>query len=171
MINVRIFQQNGVAENKNKVFETSVFSMLSYVKFLKCYWAEAVVYVIFIQNRIEYASVQDKIFFELWTGLKFDIFYMRVFGLSVYVYVYKDLRKKFELKFIFCIFIGFTEGIKGYKVIDRQLRKVIYFRDVIFVEGVEFYDSVGVYGLDLSAESEDEQEVLFIKSAVSAAVI
>lgn len=49
-------QQNGVSENKNQALETSASSMLQYAKLPKCYWAEAIAYATYIQNRIPHRA-------------------------------------------------------------------------------------------------------------------
>jgi hypothetical protein len=50
------------------------------------------------------------------------------------VHVPKDKRSKLENNAIKCIFIGYKDGMKGYKLRDLVMRKTIYSRDVIFRE-------------------------------------
>lgn len=59
--------------------------MFYYVNLFKVYWAEAVGYAVYIQNRIVYKAVKGKIFYEMWTGRKFNFFYLQVFGSTVYI--------------------------------------------------------------------------------------
>lgn len=76
----------------------------------------------------------DVIFYERWTGKKLSIMYFRVFGCRVYIYIFKEQRKKLDYKFRFMIFVGYIEGIKGYKVYDSGTGSVIYVRIGIFEE-------------------------------------
>ena len=55
-----------------------------------------------------------------------------VFGCDAYVHVPKEKRKKLDRKFEKCIFIGYKDGLKGYKLWNPVTRKVVYNRDVVF---------------------------------------
>jgi hypothetical protein len=50
------------------------------------------------------------------------------------VHVPKEKRSKMENKEIKCVFIGYKEGMKGYKIWDPPLRKIVYIQDVVFRE-------------------------------------
>lgn len=158
-------QQNGVAEHKNVDLETSGSSMLQFAHLPKTYWAEAVAYATYIPNRIEHRAVPDKTLYELWTGMKPSVAHMHVFGSVVYAQVHKDHRKKFDPKSKPYIFVGFTEGIKGYKLLHKQTRKVIHSRDVVFIKGVESGETVGAPAatqpLEDDTSSDDQDEMYF----------
>ena len=54
---------------------------------------------------------------ELWTGKKPSLSYLRVFGCDAYVHVPKEKRTKLDNKSESrCIFIGYKDGLKGYKL-------------------------------------------------------
>lgn len=94
---------------------------------------------------------------------------MRVFGSTVYAHIHKDLRKKFEPKSSPCIFIGFTEGVKGYKILNKRTRQVTHTRDAVFVEGIEAHQPVGeVISASSSSdgESEEVEEIMVGQMAV-----
>lgn len=148
-------QQNGVAEHKNADLETSASSMLQHAALPRSYWAEAVAYATYIQNRIAHSRVPEKTPYELWTGRRPNVSHMRVFGSTVFAQVHKDNRKKFEPKSKEWIFVGFTEGIKGYKLLNRQTRKTTHSRDVVFVEGAEPDHTVGE---EASSEWDNEED-------------
>ena len=59
---------------------------------------------------------------------------MKVFGCDAYVHVPKEKRTKLDSKFEKCIFIGYKDGLKGYKIWNPVTRKVVYNRDVVFRE-------------------------------------
>lgn len=122
----------------------------------KSFWAEAVAYANYIQNRIPHSAIPGTMPYELWTVRRPSVAHMRVFGSPAYAQIHKDIRKKFEPKSRPCIFVGFTDGIKGYKLVHKQTRKVIHSRDVVFVEGVEFAQQVGASGSSHFEDSEDE---------------
>ena len=70
-----------------------------------------------------------------------------------------------------CIFIGYKDGLKGYKLLNQETRKVVYNRDVVFIEvkdvvkhevipkeleNIEF--SLKEYEADSTAEEDSEEE-------------
>ena len=59
---------------------------------------------------------------------------MRLFGCDAYVRVPKEKITKLDSKFEKCIFIGYKDGLKGYKLWNRVTRKVVYSRYVVFRE-------------------------------------
>lgn len=52
-----------------------------------------------------------------------------------YVHVLKDHRKKLDPKSEPCIFIGYYEASKAYRLYNAKTHKVVISRDVIFYEG------------------------------------
>ena len=71
---------------------------------------------------------------EVWSGKKPSIRHLRVFGCEAYAHVPKEKRSKLENKAVKCIFIGYSVGVKGYKLWDPVACKVLYSRNVIFRE-------------------------------------
>jgi len=48
-----------------------------------------------------------------------------------FVHVPKEKRGKLDNKVEKCIFIGYKDGVKGYKLLNTVTRKTIYSQDVI----------------------------------------
>ena len=69
---------------------------------------------------------------EVWSGKKPLVRHLRVFGCEAYAHVPKKNRSKLENKAVKCIFIGYSVGVKGYKLWDPVACKVLYRRNVIF---------------------------------------
>jgi len=57
-----------------------------------------------------------------------------VFGCDEYVHVPKEKRTKLDSKYEIFIFIGYKDGLKGYKLWNTETRKVVYNQDVVFRE-------------------------------------
>jgi hypothetical protein len=57
-----------------------------------------------------------------------------LFGCDAYVHVPKENRSKPDSKAEKCIFIGYKDGVKGYKLWNPEAKKIVYSRDVVFRE-------------------------------------
>jgi hypothetical protein len=71
---------------------------------------------------------------EVWSGKNPSVAHLKVFGCDAFVHVHKEKRSKMDNKVVKCIFIGYKEGMKGYKFWDLASRRKVYSRDVIFRE-------------------------------------
>eukprot|EP00253_Pinus_taeda_P006681 PITA_06681 len=80
------------------------------------------------------STLEDNTPQELWTGKKPSLSHLRVFGCDAYVHVRKEKRTKLDSKFEKCMFIGYKDGLKCYKLWNPVTRKVVYSRDVVFRE-------------------------------------
>jgi len=119
-------QQNGVAERMNKMLMERERSMLSCVGLGQEFWAEAVDTACYLVNRSPSLALEDKTPQEVWTGKKPSLSHLRVFGCDAHVHVLKEKQTKLDSKSKKCIFIGYKDGLKGYKLWNPVTRKVLY---------------------------------------------
>ena len=59
---------------------------------------------------------------------------LRIFGCPAYSLVDSQKRNKLEFKSKKCISIGFTKGVKGFRLGDPEKRSIFTSRDVVFDE-------------------------------------
>ena len=90
------------------------------------FWAEAVETACYLVNRSPSSMLEDNTPHEVWTGKKPSLSHLRVFGCDAYVHVPKKKRTKLDNKSERCIFIGYKDGLKGYKLWNPETRKVVY---------------------------------------------
>jgi hypothetical protein len=109
-------------------------SMLSGVGLGQEFWAEAVGITCYLVNRSPSSVLDDKTPHEVWYGKKPSLQHLRVFGCDAYVHVPKENRSKLDKKDEKCIFIGYKDGVKGYKLWNPETKKIVYSRDVVFRE-------------------------------------
>ena len=95
------------------------------------FWAEAVACVVYILNRTPTKSVKNTIPQEAWNGKKHNIFHFRVLGCVSYSLVASELRRKLDDKSEKCIFIGYSEESKAYRLYNPVSKKLIISRDVM----------------------------------------
>lgn len=72
--------------------------------------------------------------YEVYYGKKPFIAHLRIFGSYAYVHVHKDTRTKLDPRSRKCIFVGYSEESKAYKVYDPSRKQVIISKDVVFEE-------------------------------------
>jgi hypothetical protein len=109
-------------------------SMLSSAELGHEFWVEAVGTTCYLVNRSPSSALDDKTPHEVWTGKKPSLQHLRVFGCDAYVHVPKENRSKLDKKDEKCIFIGYKDGVKGYKLWNPETKKTVYSRDVVFRE-------------------------------------
>ena len=134
-------EQNGVAERMNRTLMEKVRSMIYHANMPLRFWAEALNSATYVTNRTPTTSLVDATPYERWNGTKPDVSNLRVFGCRAYVHVPDEKRKKLDRKSERGIFVGYPEGVKGYKIFFPESNKMRKSRDVIFVENA-FYHKV-----------------------------
>ena len=133
----KTLQQNGAAERLNRTLVESARSMLLDANLPKRYWAEAVSTAVYLKNRCTTRAVQGMTPFEAWYSEKPRVNHLRVFECDAYSHILKDERGKFDTKARRCIFLGYGEETKGYRLYDDKAKKVLYSRDVQFNESAK----------------------------------
>lgn len=126
-------QQNGVAERKNRTIMEMARSMLKAKQLPNEYWAEAVACSVYILNRCPTKEVINKTPEGAWSKRKHNIAHLRVFGCVAYSLIPQELRKKLDDRGEKCIFVGYSEQSKAYKLYNPITKKLIISRDVEFV--------------------------------------
>eukprot|EP00253_Pinus_taeda_P001763 PITA_01763 len=109
-------------------------SMLSGVGLGHEFWAEVVETTCYLVNRSPSSVLEDKTPQEVWIGKKPSLSHLRVFGCDAYVHAKGETNQSWHSKFEKCIFIGYKDGLKGYKLWNPVTRKVVYIQDVVFRE-------------------------------------
>jgi transposase InsO family protein len=127
-------QQNGVAERANRTIVEMARSMLHAQNLKKSFWAEAVVNAVYTRNRCPTRTLPSITPQEAWSGRKPCISHMRVFGCIAYAMVPDEKRGKLDAKGTKCLFLGYCEGTKAYRLMDVGTKKIIKCRDVVFME-------------------------------------
>jgi hypothetical protein len=80
----------------------------------------------YLANRSPSSTLDDKTPQEIWIGKKPSLTHLKVFGYEAYVYVPKENKSKLDKKDEMCIFIGYKDGLKGYKLWNLETKKVVY---------------------------------------------
>ena len=79
-------------------------------------------------------SVQDNIPEEAWSGTKTSVAHLRNFGSVAFAHIPDELKGKSDKKSERCIFIGYSEQHKAYKLYNPVTKKLMMSKDVNFIE-------------------------------------
>lgn len=100
------------------------------------YWAEALSTATYLHNILPFKASPGSTPYELWHKQKPLISHLRVFGVVAYAHVDKHLLKhpKLSDRAVKAIFVGYTEGVKAYRLYDPHRRQIFHSRSVVFME-------------------------------------
>ena len=95
---------------------------------------------------------------------------MRVFGCVEYAHIPDQLRKKVDRQGEKCVFLGYCEDSKGYRLYDPSTKKFVINRDVQFIEEEAWDGNIEktVNVKSYLSHDEDEEEVIEINNSLVA---
>ena len=135
-------EQNGVSERLNQTLVNCARTMMIHAGLPVSFWAEAIQCATYVKNRSPTTALCGKTPYEMWYGKVPDLSHMKVFGCKAYAYVPPEQRNKFDNVSVECIFVGYPEGTKGYRLFNVSSGKFIRSRNVKFYE-TEFFEWKG----------------------------
>jgi transposase InsO family protein len=127
-------QQNGVAERKNQTIMDMARTLLKEKSLSNIFWAEVVACSVYLLNRSPTTSLKMKVLQEAWSGTKLNVAHLRTFGCIAYTHIPSKLRKKLDDRSEKCIFTGYSETSKAYRLYNPISKKLILSRDVKFLK-------------------------------------
>jgi hypothetical protein len=109
-------------------------SMLKAKNLLNEYWGETMSCSVYILNLLPTNSLKDQVPQEAWSGMKSSISHFNFFGCVDYAHVPEELKRKLDDRSKKCIFVGYNEKYKAYRLYNPITKKLIVRRDVEFQE-------------------------------------
>ncbi len=128
-------QQNSVAKRANRTIMECARSMILAQGLELEFWGEAVNTAVYIKNRCPTKAIDSNTPQEAWSGRKPNVSHLRVFGCKAFAHVPYEKRNKLESKSMPCVFLGYYEGTKAYRLMCVKTKRIIKSRDVVFIEG------------------------------------
>lgn len=125
-------EQNGISERKNRTLVEACRTMLTESGMSREYWDEAIMNANYTLNRVV-SKDSSKTPFEKFFDKKPDLSIMREFGVSAYVMIPQQKRKKLDRKAEKMAFVGYDGWSKAYRFANVSQRKIVVSRDAVFV--------------------------------------
>eukprot|EP00253_Pinus_taeda_P014314 PITA_14314 len=108
--------------------------MLQYKGLSLSFWAEAINCANYIINHTPTKVLKNITPEEAWSSIKPDVSHFRIFGSEAWAHIPDEKHKALEPKSEKCTFVGYSEDVKGYRLIPFKSKNVIIRRDVKFDE-------------------------------------
>ncbi|BES97747.1 Hydra magnipapillata [Nesidiocoris tenuis] len=128
--------QKGFVERTGRSIMKKVLAMLDHSNADHRMWAEAANTAAHLMNCSPTKRLKATVPFELWSGSKVDLSYLRVFGCVAFAYA---KRRKLDSKAERLMFVGYSDVSKGYRLFDPKTSGVKTSRDVVFFEDEIFF--------------------------------
>ena len=100
------------------------------------FWEEAISCANYIVNRTPTKVLKNITPEEAWSSIKLDVSHSCVFGSEAWAHIRDAKHKALELKSEKCIFVGYSENVKGYRLLQPNSKEIIIRRDVQFNENI-----------------------------------
>jgi transposase InsO family protein len=127
-------QENGVTERKIHTLKEMANCMIQSKGLSLKYWVAAINCENYIVNRTPTKALKNITPKEALTKIKPDVSHFRVFGNIAWAHIPDEKRKALQPKSEKCIFDGYSEDVKGYRLIQPHCNEIILRRDVKFDE-------------------------------------
>jgi hypothetical protein len=105
------------------------------------YWARAINCANYIVNRTSAKALKKIKLKEAWDKIKPNVSHFHVFGSEAWAHIHDEKRKALQPKSEKCIFVGYSKGVKGYRLLQPHSNEIIIRRDVKFDESLSSWET------------------------------
>nr|GEZ72762.1 hypothetical protein [Tanacetum cinerariifolium] len=118
-------EQNDVVKRRNRTLVKAARTMLSALKLLLFFWAEAIATACYTQNRSIIIPTHDKTAYHIINDRKPSIKQLHIFGCICYLTRDSKNLDKMKEKGDLCILVGYSTQSKGYRVYNKRTRLIV----------------------------------------------
>jgi hypothetical protein len=119
---------------KNRTLLDMARTMLDEYKTPDRFWAEAINTACYSINRLYLRRILKKTSYELLTGKKPNVSYLRVFGSKCFILVKRGRKSKFAPKVVEGFLLGYDLNTRAYRVFNKSTGLVDVSCDIVFDE-------------------------------------
>lgn len=146
---VKTPQQNAIAERKHQ----HILNVARVLKFLSGislkYWNHCVLTAVYLINRTPSPLPNDRSPFEILFKTKPNYTRHKVFGCLAFATTLANGKHKFDPRDRKYVFIRYPFGIKGYRLLDLDTKKIFISRNVIFYETIFPFKDYNISNVDI----------------------
>nr|GFA85957.1 hypothetical protein [Tanacetum cinerariifolium] len=118
-------KQNDVVERRNRTLVEAARTMLSAAKVLLFFWAEAIATACFTQNRSLVIPRHEKTPHHISNDRKPSVKFFHIFGSICYIVIDGENLDKMKEKGDECIFVGYSNQSRAYRVFNKRTRVIM----------------------------------------------
>ncbi|KAI3773549.1 hypothetical protein L1987_48079 [Smallanthus sonchifolius] len=137
-------QENDVAERRNRTLMDMVRNMLTNSSLHSFLWTEVLKAAVHILNMVHSKSVPETPY-EIWTGRKSSLRYMKIWGYLVKIKLYNPFLKKLDMKTVTCYFIRYLDHSKGYRFYCPHVTRIVETKRAEFLEDFKLKNYVSMF--------------------------
>ncbi|KAI5444120.1 hypothetical protein KIW84_012653 [Lathyrus oleraceus] len=130
-----------------------VRSIMSHADLPNSFWGHALLTVAYTLNCVP-SKKAEKTPYEIWSGKKPHMSYMKIWGCEVYVK--RQISTKLEPKSEKCLFMGYHKETRGYYFYNPSKTKVFVTGTGVFLE--KYFISIGISGRKVELEEIKESQ-------------
>jgi hypothetical protein len=133
---------NGMAERSHRTIDSKALSSLLGSHLPLFLWAEAVSFSVDVYN-ITWSKTRGKSPFEIVYGKKPNLDHLKIFGCRASVFVHpKQRSNKLSPHSVTGYFVGFQQGVKGWKFYIPEKKRIIVSRHAVLHENESIQDGI-----------------------------